>query len=38
MIVVLNKMDMPTADPEKIKRELSKINILVESMGEIFRL
>ncbi|MEK7665221.1 MAG: translation initiation factor IF-2 [Patescibacteria group bacterium] len=33
MIVVLNKMDMPTADPEKIKRELSKINILVESMG-----
>ncbi|MDP2741466.1 MAG: translation initiation factor IF-2, partial [bacterium] len=33
MIVVLNKMDMPTADPEKIKRELSKVNILVESMG-----
>lgn len=33
MIVVLNKIDMPTADPEKIKRELSKIDILVESMG-----
>ena len=33
MIVVLNKMDMPTADPEKIKRELSRVNIIVESMG-----
>lgn len=33
MIVVLNKMDIPTADPEKIKRELSKIDVLVESMG-----
>lgn len=35
MIVVLNKMDIPTADPEKIKRELSKIDIFVESMGGI---
>ncbi|MEK7061724.1 MAG: translation initiation factor IF-2, partial [Patescibacteria group bacterium] len=35
MIVVLNKIDIPTADPEKIKRELSKIDILVESMGGI---
>lgn len=33
MVVVLNKVDLPTADPEKIKRELSKINIFVESMG-----
>lgn len=33
MIVVLNKMDMPTADPEKVKRELSKANVLVESIG-----
>jgi translation initiation factor IF-2 len=33
MIVVLNKIDIPTADPEKIKRELAKIDILVESMG-----
>lgn len=33
MIVVINKMDMGTADPEKIKRELSKIDIFVESMG-----
>jgi len=33
MIVVLNKVDLPNADPEKIKRELAKIDILVESMG-----
>src|SRR3989344_5474831 len=33
MIVVLNKIDLPTADPEKIKRELSKVDVLVESMG-----
>ena len=33
MIVVLNKIDLPNADPEKIKRELAKIDILVESMG-----
>ncbi len=33
MIVVLNKIDIPTADPEKIKRELAKIEVFVESMG-----
>lgn len=33
MIVVLNKIDLPTADPEKIKRELSNVDIVVESMG-----
>lgn len=33
MIVVLNKIDLPNADPEKIKRELAKIDILVESLG-----
>ncbi len=33
MIVALNKIDKPTADPEKIKRELSKIDVLVESIG-----
>ncbi len=33
MIVVLSKIDLPTADPEKIKRELAKIDIVVESMG-----
>src|SRR5579864_7192738 len=33
MIVVLNKIDLPTADPEKIKRELAKVDVIVESMG-----
>ena len=33
MIVVLNKIDKPEANPEKIKRELSNIDIFVESMG-----
>jgi len=36
MIVVLNKIDVPNSDPEKIKRELLKIDVVVESMsGEI---
>src|SRR3989344_4551625 len=33
MIAVLNKIDLPQADPEKIKRELAKIDVLVESLG-----
>jgi translation initiation factor IF-2 len=33
VIVALNKIDKPEADPEKVKRELSKEDILVESMG-----
>lgn len=33
MIVVLNKIDLPTANPEKIKRELMASDVLVESMG-----
>ncbi|MCX6724105.1 MAG: translation initiation factor IF-2 [Candidatus Staskawiczbacteria bacterium] len=33
MIVVLNKIDLPTANPGKIKGELSKIDVLVESFG-----
>lgn len=33
MLVVLNKIDLPTANPEKIKRELSQIDVIVESMG-----
>ncbi len=33
MIVVLNKIDLPNADPQKIKNELSKIEVFVESMG-----
>ncbi|TFG35899.1 MAG: translation initiation factor IF-2 [Parcubacteria group bacterium] len=32
-IVVLNKMDKPGSDPEKVKRELSKEGMAVESMG-----
>ncbi len=33
MIVVLNKIDLPNADPAKITRELAKIDVVVESMG-----
>ena len=33
MIVAINKMDKPEANPEKVKRELSQQEILVESMG-----
>ncbi len=32
-IVALNKMDKPEANPEKVKQELAKQNLLVESMG-----
>ena len=32
-IVAINKTDKPEADPEKVKREVSKENILVESFG-----
>jgi translation initiation factor IF-2 len=33
MIVVLNKIDLPNANPQKIKGELAKSDVLVESMG-----
>ena len=33
IVIALNKMDKPAADPEKIKQELSQINILVEDWG-----
>src|SRR3989339_78727 len=33
MIVVLNKIDLPSANPEKIKGELAKIDVSVESYG-----
>lgn len=33
MIVALNKIDKPLADPERTKRNLSEIGVLVESMG-----
>ena len=33
IIIAINKIDKPTADVERIKRELSNINILVEDWG-----
>ena len=33
MIVAINKIDKPGADPEKIKRELSQCDVLVESLS-----
>ena len=33
IIVALNKIDLPTADPEKSKRELQKEGVLVEDFG-----
>jgi len=33
MIVAINKMDKPEANPEKVKRELSNQDVLVESTG-----
>jgi translation initiation factor IF-2 len=33
MIVALNKMDAPGADPQKVKQELAQENVLVEDWG-----
>lgn len=33
IVIAINKIDKPNANPEKIKEELSKINILVEDWG-----
>ncbi len=33
LVVAINKIDKPTADPGRVKRELSQENILVESIG-----
>lgn len=33
MIVAINKIDKPEANPEKVKRELANQDVLVESMG-----
>jgi len=33
MIVAINKIDRPEADPERVKRELSKEGIFLESIG-----
>ncbi len=33
IVIAINKIDKPTANPEKIKEELANINILVEDWG-----
>ena len=33
LIVAINKCDLPTADPEKIKRELAENDVLIEDWG-----
>ena len=33
IIVAINKMDLPGADPERVKRQLSQRNLLVEDWG-----
>ncbi|MBX2944362.1 MAG: translation initiation factor IF-2 [Cyclobacteriaceae bacterium] len=33
IVIAINKIDKPTANPEKIKESLAKINILVEDWG-----
>ena len=33
IVVAINKMDLPTADPERVKRQLSEQELLVEDWG-----
>ncbi len=33
LVVAINKIDLPTADPDKIKRELSERGVLIEEWG-----
>ena len=33
LIIAINKIDMPTADPDKVKRQLSEHELLVEDWG-----
>jgi len=33
LIIAINKMDLPDADPDRVKRELSDHNVLVEDWG-----
>jgi translation initiation factor IF-2 len=33
IVVAINKMDLPTADPERVKRQLSERELLVEDWG-----
>jgi translation initiation factor IF-2 len=37
IVFAINKIDKPTANPEKVKEELSKMNILVEDWGGKFQ-
>ena len=37
MVFAINKIDKPAANPEKVKEELSKMNILVEDWGGKFQ-
>lgn len=37
IVIAINKVDKPTANPDKIKDELSKMNILVEDWGGKFQ-
>jgi translation initiation factor IF-2 len=37
IVFAINKIDKPTANPEKVKEELSKMNILVEDWGGNFQ-
>ena len=38
MVVAINKMDLPGADPEKVRRSLSEHDVLVESWGGKFKI
>ena len=33
LVVAINKIDLPTSDPDKIKRELTEHNVIVEDYG-----
>ncbi len=33
LVIAVNKIDLPTADPDKIKRELTEHNVVVEDYG-----
>ncbi|MCL2042000.1 MAG: translation initiation factor IF-2 [Bacteroidales bacterium] len=33
IVIAINKIDKPTADPEKIRKQLAELNILVEEWG-----
>ena len=33
MVIAINKVDLPTANPDKIRESLANMNILVEEWG-----